>query len=324
MTVATDFDSPLFSMWRAMLRIRNVEESIADHYDNYEMRCPVHLSIGQEAVAVGVCEALEKDDIVYSNHRSHAHFLAKGGDMQGLIAELYGRQSGCCEGRGGSMHLIDRKAGFWGSTPIVAGTVPLAVGAAWASKLQGLSRLVVIFLGEGCFEEGAVHESMNFASLHQLPVLFVCENNGYSVYSNLEVRQPERSIYKVAGAHGIMSDIGDGNDVMAVRKLADNAVKAIRAGEGPYFLELQTFRWREHCGPLFDDHLDYRPEGELASWQSRCPVIKASDMLLAAADESVAKKMSRVEEQIREEITLAFSEALKAPLAIQSEYREYV
>lgn len=317
-------DNSLFTMWRAMLRIRCVEESIAAHYDSYEMRCPVHLSIGQEAVAVGVCEALAKEDIVYSNHRSHAHFLAKGGDLQGLIAELYGRQSGCCEGRGGSMHLIDRQAGFWGSTPIVAGTVPLAVGAGWASKLQGQSRLVVIFLGEGCFEEGVVHESMNFASLHRLPVLFVCENNGYSVYSNLAVRQPDRAIYKLARAHGIASDAGDGNDVMAVRQLADHAVDSIRQGEGPFFLELHTHRWLEHCGPLYDDQLNYREEGELASWQLRCPVIKASDMLLAETDTSLKQNMTRVEEEIREEVARAFTQALGAPLAMQSEYREYV
>ena len=165
-----------------MLRIRRVEESIARRYAEQEMRCPTHLCIGQEAIAVGVCNALLRTDKVFSNHRAHGHYLAKGGDLNAMIAELYGRAAGCCGGRGGSMHLIDLDAGFMGATPIVGGTVPIAVGSAWASCLKNSSDVTVVFFGDGCFEEGVMHESLNFAALHNLPIVFICENNSYSVY----------------------------------------------------------------------------------------------------------------------------------------------
>ena len=168
------------SLYRAMLRIRRVEEAIAERYAAQEMRCPVHLSIGQEAVAAGVCAALMQQDGVFSNHRAHAHYLAKGGDLTAMLAEIYGKAEGCCKGIGGSMHMIDLSAGFMGAVPIVGATVPLAVGAAWAARLRGEDRVIAVFFGDGTFEEGAVYESINFAVLHSLPVLFVCENNLYA------------------------------------------------------------------------------------------------------------------------------------------------
>src|SRR5579859_6536135 len=177
-------------LYRGLLRLRLVEERIAELYPEQEMRCPVHLSIGQEAVAVGVCDHLEPADQALSGHRSHGHYLAKGGDLRAMLAELYGRETGCARGKGGSMHLVDLEAGFLGATPIVASTIPIAVGVAFAARLRGQPLVTVAFFGEGATEEGVFHEAANFAALHRLAVVFVCENNLYSVYSPLEVRQP--------------------------------------------------------------------------------------------------------------------------------------
>ena len=188
----------------SMLRIRMVEEEIASKYPEQEMRCPVHLSIGQEGAAVGVCSALNTNDWIFSGHRNHAHYLAKGGNLKSMISEIYGKSTGCCGGKGGSMHLTDRSAGFIGATPIVGSTIPIAVGAALTAKRNKSNRVVVIFLGDGAMESGVVHESMNFAATAKLPIIFACENNLYSVYSSLEVRQPRnRKIYKMVKSHGI-------------------------------------------------------------------------------------------------------------------------
>jgi len=257
-----------------LLRIRRVEEAVAKKYSEWKMRCPVHLSIGQEAISVGVSSVLDKKDHVYSNHRSHAHYLSKGGSLKRLIAEFYGKESGCCGGRGGSMHLMDLEVGFIASTPIVGGTVPVAVGDAWAAKLKKEKRTIVVFFGDGCFEEGVVHESLNFAKLHNLSIIFVCENNYYSVYTKLSERQPERMISSIVAAHGITTQQSDGNDVNKVIDCARKAKSNIINGLGPQFIELSTYRWLEHCGPFDDDHLNYRPLGELKKWKDQCPIIK--------------------------------------------------
>ena len=198
----------------AMLRIRRIEEALAQRYAEQEMRCPMHLCIGQEAIAVGVSASIGPDDMIFSNHRAHGHYLAKGGSLSGMVAELYGRKTGCCGGRGGSMHLIDLTVRFMGATPIVGGTVPLAVGSAWASQLKQSNQLTVVFFGDGCFEEGVVHESLNFAALHKLPVIFVCENNDFSVYTRRNERQPDRPIFELAKAHGMDAYAGNGNDAI--------------------------------------------------------------------------------------------------------------
>jgi TPP-dependent pyruvate/acetoin dehydrogenase alpha subunit len=266
----------------SMLRIRMVEEAIAERYAQQEMRCPVHLSIGQEAVAVGVCQALLPTDYMVSNHRAHAHYLAKGGNLNRMIAEIYGKSSGCSKGRGGSMHLVDLDVGMLGSTPIVGGSIPVGVGAAFGSVLKGEKRVTVIFFGEGATEEGVFSESLNFAALKRLPVLFVCENNLYSVYSPLAVRQPAaRSRVRIALSHGMSAQKGMGNDVNEVHRIASAAVQQVRAGNGPYFLEFDTYRFREHCGPNRDDDLGYRPLEEVAYWESQCPLKKCASHLTA-------------------------------------------
>lgn len=307
------------TFYQQMLRIRRVEEALATRYAEQEMRCPMHLCIGQEATAVGVTSALSKHDHVFSGHRAHGHYLAQGGDLTRMIAELYGRATGCCEGRGGSMHLIDKQAGFMGSTPIVGGTVPIAVGAAWASKLRNEDRVICLFFGDGCFEEGVMHESMNFAALHHLPILFVCENNHYAVYTPLEERQPERPIHGIAAAHGLQASCLDGNDVRAVHSAANEAVQRARAGEGPQFLELNTWRWREHCGPDLDDHLEYRVPKINTAWLARCP-IQREEAYLQLDD----TRKQTIEAAIQCEIEAAFELALSAPLPHAEQMREHL
>lgn len=297
---------------RAMLRIRLIEQAIAERYAEQQMRCPMHLCIGQEAIAVGVCAALQPDDKVFSNHRAHGHYLAKGGSLKAMLAELYGRATGCCGGRGGSMHLIDLEAGFMGATPIVGGTVPLAVGSAWAARLQQQATVTVVFFGDGCFEEGVVHESLNFAALHRLPIVFVCENNQFSVYTRLDERQPERPIYPIAAAHGLSAATGNGNDLDEVLALARTAVGRARAGAGPQFLELHTYRWREHCGPNFDDNLGYRSDAEVAAGLAACPLL-AHGRKLTAARPDFPTFRAQQEADIQAEIRDAFQFALASP-----------
>jgi pyruvate dehydrogenase E1 component alpha subunit len=299
-------------LYRSMLRIRRTEEALATRYREQQMRCPMHLCIGQEAVAAGVCHVLRKTDRVFSNHRAHGHYLAKGGDLRRMLAELYGRENGCCAGRGGSMHLIDLDAGFLGSTPIVGGTVPLAVGTAWSAQLRGEAHVTVVFFGDGCFEEGVLHESMNFAALHALPIVFVCENNDYSVYTPLRERQPMRSIAGVARAHGLTVAEIDGNDVTAVQAVASDAVAAARVGQGPQFIEASLYRWLEHCGPDDDSHLGYRSAQDIAHGRSQCPLAKLQVQLTRAGVlDSHASAV--LEDDIGHEIDAAFSYAIKSP-----------
>lgn len=240
----------LIGMYENMLRIRRLEEEIAEAYKEQEMRCPTHLSIGQEAAAVGVCAALKTDDVIFSTHRCHAHYLAKGGDPRRLLAELYGKKTGCAGGKGGSMHLIDEAVGMLGSSSIVGASVPLAVGAALAFSMQGSDSVAVAFLGDAGVEQGVFHESLNFAALKKLPVLFVCENNLYATQSPLTNRHAEDNIYKLGEVYGIPGEQLDGNDVLAVYKAAVKAIERCRQGRGPTLLELMTYRWREHVGRI--------------------------------------------------------------------------
>ena len=316
--------TPALGLFRSILRIRRVEEALAERYAEQEMRCPMHLCIGQEAIAVGVCEALKTSDRVFSNHRAHGHYLAKGGDLNAMVAEIYGRATGCCGGRGGSMHLIDLDAGFMGATPIVGGTIPLAVGSAWAASLLDKNYITVVFFGDGCFEEGVMHESLNFAALHKLPILFVCENNNFSVYTRLSERQPDRLIYKLAEAHGMTSCYGNGNDVEEVFKIATDAVNNVKKGMGPQFLEFHTYRWREHCGPNFDDELAYRAKEEIEEGKQSCPLLNFTNKL-QQQDKDFLEQSKLFESQIKEEIVAAFEYALSSekPSVLDAERKVY-
>lgn len=299
-------------MWQ-MRRIRAVEEEIARRYPEGKMRCPTHLSIGQEGVAAGVGLALQKDDLAVSGHRAHAHYLAKGGNLRAMIAEIYGKVTGCCRGKGGSMHLIDESAGFMGSTAIVAGTVPVGVGLAYGIQTKGTRQLSCVFHGDAVVEAGVFFESASFAALKRLPVLFICENNLYSVYSPLRVRQPAgRSIAAMVEGLGITTATGDGNDVAEVYQMTRDAVEAIRRGDGPRFLEFSTYRWLEHCGPNYDNDLGYRTEDEFLEWRAKEPIARfaataVAGGLLTAAD------LSELDALIAAEVADAFDFAERSP-----------
>jgi pyruvate dehydrogenase E1 component alpha subunit len=247
------------TLLREMIRIRVAEETIGRHYPEQEMRTPTHFSIGQEAIPVGVCQALEHTDAAYSGHRCHGEYLAKGGSMLGMIAELYGRVDGCCKGRGGSVHLNAPEVGLIASSAILGETVATAVGTAWAYKMDGSDRVAVTFFGDGVNEEGVVLESFNFAASKQVPVIFVCANNDLSTNSPRSARQPANvEIWQRAAAFGLTTVQVDGNDVFAVNDAAIKAVAHCRSGKGPYFIEAKTFRARIHVGYETDEQVGYR------------------------------------------------------------------
>ena len=263
-----------------MLRIRSVEEYISKKYKEEKMRCPIHLSVGQEAIAVAICQNLKNSDKIVTAHRSHAHFLAKGGNLKSMISELHGKETGCAKGKGGSMHLIDKDAGIMAAVPIVGSSIPIGVGISWGLKLNKEKNILVIFLGDGATEEGVFQESLDFASLHNLPVLFVCENNHFSVYSHISKRQSrKRNILKIANAIGIDGCSINGNDVISIYSKTKKIIKKVRQNSKPYFVILDTFRFLEHCGPDNDDILNYRETKYLNEWKKKCPIKKIEKKL---------------------------------------------
>ena len=269
---------------REMLRIRVAEETVARYYPEQEMRTPTHFSIGQEAIPVGVCQALERTDVVYAGHRCHGEYLAKGGDLLGMFAELYGRVNGCCKGRGGSVHLNAPEIGMVASSAILGETMATAVGSAWAFKMDNQPRIAVTFFGDGVCEEGVFHEALNFAAVKQVPVIFACANNGLSTNTPLEVRQPKgNQIWKWAAGYGMPSVKIDGNDVFAVHEAALKAVEHCRGGNGPYFIEATTFRARVHVGYETDELKGYRFRSKQAveAGMAQDPIARATRKLVA-------------------------------------------
>jgi TPP-dependent pyruvate/acetoin dehydrogenase alpha subunit len=300
-------------LFSTMLRIRMIESAIADKYSEQEMRCPVHLSIGQEAPAAAFAHAVQQKDFAVSTHRGHAHFLAKGGSLDSMIAEIYGKSTGCSQGRGGSMHLADKSIGFMGTSAIVGNSIPIGVGLGLFLQIQKIKQASCIFLGDGAIEEGVFYESANFAVLKKLPVIFFCENNKYSVYSPLEVRQPVgRSISQMVKGIGLNGIEVDGNDVIECFTATKQALEKARSGEGPQFLEFHTFRHLEHCGPNNDDHLSYRKPGELDLWLERDPITLFTKSLLQRNLLST-EDIEKIKNQIETEIEGAFQAAQNAP-----------
>ena len=298
-------------IYRKLYLIRYVELQISKKYSEQEMRCPVHLSVGQEATAVGVCAHLNKEDLVLSAHRSHAHYLAKGGDLLKMLGELYGKENGCARGKGGSMHLFDLEAGLIAAVPIVGSTLPIGVGVAFGLQRLKTKGIVVIYFGDGATEEGVFAESLDFAALKSLPVLFVCENNQYSVYTHLSDRQFKgRSIVEIGKAHGVQGHQADGNHILDVLSAGEHAIKIVKSGK-PYLLELNTYRWLEHCGPNWDDELGYRNKGELKGWIERCP-IKSYEGYLLAEQNFTEQELSSIRSDIQEQVDLAFERAAAA------------
>lgn len=310
--------SKRLALLERMIYVRAVEESIAEHYATQEMRCPMHLSIGQEAPAAAVGLCLRDSDYVVSTHRGHAHYLARGGNLKTMIAELYGKETGCARGRGGSMHLIDTEVGFMGTTAIVGNSIPVGIGLGKAIQLDGTDAVACIFLGDAAIETGSFYESANFASTLGLPVLFVCENNLYSVYSSLDVRQPNgRKIYKMASAIGLKSYYGNGNDAEQSAKLIEEAVACIRTGGGPAFVELSTYRWREHCGPNYDNDIGYRTIAEFEAWKNQDPIKLLESTFYN--DVTVVNHIAAYRSSIYAEIADAFAAAKAAAFPQRSE-----
>jgi pyruvate dehydrogenase E1 component alpha subunit len=258
------------SLLYGMLLIRRIEEALIAEYPKQEMRCPVHFSIGQEAIAVGVSSNLTRQDWIVSNHRSHAHYIAKGGNLKSFIAELYGKESGCCLGRGGSMHLTDLKAGFLAGIPIVGSSMPIAAGVAMSQSWGKLESLTVAYIGDAAAESGSFHETLNFASLHNLPLLTICENNEYSIFTPLSQRQPvNRTITDLASSHGIKTYRGNGDNILEVVEVTREAKNYILTNSKPAFIEFSTYRLLEHCGPNFDDDLNYRDPNDVKNFTNR-------------------------------------------------------
>ena len=307
-----------------MYRIRAVEEEIALHYPHGEMRCPVHLSIGQESIPAIFAECIKPTDFTVSTHRGHAHYLAKGGNLNAMIAEIYGKATGCAKGKGGSMHLIDLAVNFMGTSAIVGNSIPIGVGLALSAQIKNTDQISCIFLGDGAVEEGVFYESVNFAAVRKLPVLFICENNLYSVYSPLSVRQPPgRSIAKMVEAMGIQVATGEGSNLISSLQIMQNAIEYIRSGQGSCFLEFSTYRWREHCGPEYDNHLGYRTAEEFGYWKSIDPLnILESD--LSEKSSEIQKQISLIKQKINNEIKVAFQHAKDAPLPDQSTAYQHV
>lgn len=308
----------LLELYRTMLRIRLVELKIEELYSEDEMKTPVHLCIGQEAVSAGVCANLNRDDHLFSNHRGHGHYLAKGGDLKAMIAELYGRKTGCAKGRGGSMHLVDISAGFEGTSSIIAGSVPIAAGAALTEKLRESRKVSVSFFGDAAVEQGVFYETASFAALKKLPVIFICENNFYSVCTPLDKRQPDDNLFNRAKAFSIPSFQVDGNNVLEVYEAANKAVNNARKDMGPTFIECKTYRWRDHAGSGADMGLGYRTQKELDSWIEKCPIEKTKAMLM---EEKILteEKNKTIDKEIQIEIDEAFEFAQNSPLPDESE-----
>ncbi|HBG35364.1 MAG: hypothetical protein A2X70_05870 [Alphaproteobacteria bacterium GWC2_42_16] len=309
---------------RDTLRIRMIESRLAELYAEYEMRCPTHFSLGQEAVAVGVCHHLKKQELITSAHRSHAHYLAKGGSLKKMVAELYGKKTGCATGKGGSMHLIDLDAGFLGAVPIVGSTIPIGVGASFSAYLQGENKLSVIFFGDAATETGAFYESLNFAAIHKLPVVMICENNLYSVMSPLSVRRPEGiKLSNIPQGFGVQSFHADGSDLEEIYQTAGQAIEYARSGKGPVFVEYINYRWLEHCGPLSDTHLGFRTEEDVINGKKKDPVRNYKDKLLKAGI-LTDSEFSKWEKEIAEEIQEAISFAKESPFPEKEQLLEHL
>jgi pyruvate dehydrogenase E1 component alpha subunit len=303
----------MLERWHAMARIRLAEEAIAALVETGEAGGPCHLCIGQEAIASGVCAALEAPDTVWGGHRSHGHYLARGGSLEALFAEILNRSTGCARGRGGSMHLIAQTVGILGTVPIVAATIPLAVGAAFAAQMTGTGAVAVAFFGDGALEEGSVHEALNLAGLYRLPVLFVCENNLYASHMHWSERRAADHLDRAGVFHGVPGERVDGNDVEAVYRAARAAAARARAGGGPALLECRTFRWRGHVGASFDLDVGVQRRGELAEWLPRDPLARLEKRLAVRGIQDFDGRRADVTAQVAR--ALAAARGAPAPLA---------
>ena len=307
-----------------MLLIRETDLQISRRYSESQMRCPTHLSIGQECVPSVVGTFTSKKDLCVSSHRSHAHYLGKGGSLKKFISELYGKSTGCSKGRGGSMHLTDLNVGFVGSTAIVSNSIPVGVGLSLSSKILGKKQITIIYLGDASVEEGVFFESLNFAIVKKIPVIFVCENNFYSVYSPLSVRQPvNREIYKMVKACHIKSFKANGNFVNEIIASFLKAKSFVEKKGEPVFLEFQTYRWFEHCGPNLDDHLKYRDKKELMYWKKNDPIDILQNFLIKKRWMNI-NSIKNMKSLITKKIDQAFQYAKRSPFPKKEDLFKYL
>jgi len=306
-----------------MLRVRRVQARIESLYLQDEMKTPVHLCIGQEAIAAGVCAAMNIDDYISSNHRGHGHYLAKGGDLNAMIAELHCKQTGCSKGYGGSMHLVDTSVGHLGSSSIVGGGIPIGTGLGLAIQMEKSKKVSSIFFGDGAADEGVLYESINFAILKKLPVIFVLENNHWAVCSHVSQRQHDKNIFHGAPSDSLYAVEIDGNSVLEVYGVAKQAVKRARDGLGPSFIECKTYRILGHAGCAAQDANGYRDTCEIEEWAAKCPVTSFQAYLLehGALDPDQIQKM---EERIDAEIDAAFMFAQKSALPEDENIHNYL
>ena len=312
----------LREFYSTMSLIRAAEERIGELVEAGEVRCPCHLYIGQEAVAAGVCGALGFGDTVWGTHRSHGHYLAQGGSLNGLFAEIFGKIGGCAKGRGGSMHLLAKEQGILGTASIVTATVPLAVGTGLASKLRGDETVSVTFFGDGATDEGHFHESVNMAALYKLPVIFVCENNLYSSHLHVLERRPADNIDKIAALYEMPGIRLDGNDVEAVYEASVDAVERARLGQGPTLLECRTYRWRGHVGPKWDTDVGVKRRDELKDWVPKCPIKRTKGRLVQLG--SSEEELSGIEQSVRSAVAEAEEFARQSPLPDETELLDYL
>lgn len=295
----------LATIYRRMLLIRRVEECIADIYHTDKIKSPIHLSIGQEPPSVGVCMALQEEDVVFGTYRGHALYLARDGDLNRMIAELYGKATGCGKGKAGSMHLGDKSVGVMGTSAIVSSTIPQAVGYALSQRMKERSNVVAVFFGDGATEEGVFWESLNFAALMKLPVLFVCENNHYAIHTPLAKRVPKPNYCERVATFGVPAMHVANNDVVETLRKAASLVSTVRT-DGPRFLEVETYRWREHVGPAEDWHLGYRSQEEGNTWKARDELVRIGAMIPASEREVI-------ERECQKRIRVAFNFAEASP-----------
>ncbi len=294
-------------IFKSLYRIRRVEEEIVRLYPSDKIKSPVHLSIGQESVAVGVCQALRSDDVVFGSYRSHAYYLAKGGDLKKMFAELYGKATGCAKGKGGSMHLVDVEHGVMGASAVVGTTIAHAVGYAYAMKIQHRSSLVVSFFGDGATEEGVFFESLNFAALKELPIIFVCENNSYAINTHIRYRQKSPNLCEKAKAQGLHAELIADANTLAIHDRVNAVAQAIRTGaSGPYFFEFLTYRWKEHVGPNEDYQLGYRSLDEAQPYIDQ-------DSVRRAGSEINSVSYDRIKQEVEKEIQAAINFAEESP-----------
>ncbi len=304
----------LLEMYRRMQRIRQFETRLKDLTVRSEIPGFIHLSIGEEASAVGICAALRPTDRITSTHRGHGHLIAKGGELKRMLAEIFGKRTGYCKGKGGSMHIVDYSLGILGANGIVGGGIPIATGSALAARVTRRDDVTACFFGDGAANEGTFHESLNLAGVLKLPVIYVCENNGYQVFTSMESVTAGKTIAGRAQAYGIPGFVVDGNDVLEVYRHAAEAVMRARAGEGPTLLECRTYRWEGHVvGENAFGGRPYRSEEELNSWKARCPLLQFEKRMLESGRVS-REEMDSIIAQTQAELDAAVEFARSSPL----------